>query len=80
MNLARTQLLSISASAALALGAVGPTAARAAGGPPHAPAPAPTAPDRHRPHHRQAPLAQTLSVTVPAWQSRTARQDSALLV
>lgn len=76
--LPRTQLLSISATAALAFGAIGPSAARAAGGPPPPPAPAPAAPERHRPHHKQAPAAQNLSVTVPAWQSRSARQDSAL--
>lgn len=74
----RTRLLSISATAALAFGAVGPTAARAAGGPPPARQPAPAAPERHRPHHDRPPVAQTLSVTVPGWQSRTARQSSAL--
>lgn len=80
MNLARTQLLSISVTAALAFGAVGPSVARASGHRPPAPATPPSAPERHRPHHRPAPLAQTWGVTVPAWQSRAARQDSALLV
>lgn len=81
--LARTQLLTISATAALAFGAVGPSVARAAGGPPPAPSQGqgPAAPERHRgPHHRGAPAAQTLSVTVPTWQSRAARQSTATLL